>query len=761
MSCQLHDLMKTSSSLADEDEIIQLILADPDALQRRDDDSNLPLHLECKNKCRSAILLKCMDVYPEALQQLTKDNALPLHLLLLNRASSIEDALIMIDKYPEVLKVNVAQLFSSVFWLPIHIECKNRCRFAVLSKCIELYPESLTEAREQGFLPLHLLLSNPASCIEGALKMIEKYPEALRCKTWSYLSAPRGKYLPIHVECKNRCRYAILSKCIEYYPESLSEDNGESMLPLHMLITNPGSLSIDTISMVMCAYPEALQRKDEYSSLPIHTECSNQCRSAILSKCVELYPESLSVTSKYDSFPLHILLTNTASSIEDALMMIEKCPESLRCGNICFFSTGKILPIHIECRNRCRSAVLSKCIEIYPESLSVAIGSGSSPLHMLLRNTTSSIDAALMLIQKYPEALRRAETGGDRYLPIHIECANQSRAAILSKCIEIYPKSLSISGKNDSLPLHLLLANHSSSVGNAFMIIDKNPEALQCKECVDGSDDKYLPLHIECRYRCRPAILSKCIALYPEALSLSNQNGSLPLHLLLSNISSSVEAVTMVIEKCPTAVKCFETSYLSKKYLPIHIECRQQCRSVVLSKFIELYPESLSICDGDRQIPWTAALNGMYLSYEIIYMLRKSLFLLLSAHPAAFYHPSDDPLVNKLGIMQDPRCCRMILNLLPSCLSSAAHLQSCRDLNWQPRYSLLHLWLQLRVKIDQARAVSLEQLPSIKDRRMRLLMVKMLDESSLLRQFDIGEGYSINLGDGIGDLMLRFVVAYL
>jgi hypothetical protein len=80
-----------------------------------------------------------------------------------------------------------------------------------------------------------------------------------------------------------------------------------------------------------------------------------------------------------------------------------------------------------------------------------------------------------------------------------------------------------------------------------------------------------------------------------------------------------------------------------------------------------------------------------------IYQMREPSSIMLSAHPASFHHPPHDPLINKLPMMHDPPSVhhRMILNLLPSCLSSAAHEQSCRNLNWQPRCSLLQLWLKI------------------------------------------------------------------
>jgi hypothetical protein len=770
-SFPLHLLLANSESSVDV--ILLFISKYPDALRCQDVDGYLPLHLECERQCRSPVIAKCIELYPEALHVTAKDDALPLHLLLLNYLAFMADVLLMIEKYPEALRCGVRQYYSDARRLPIHLECKNSCRPAILSKCIELYPESLAEASEEAYLPLHLLLSNPVSSVEMALLMIERYPEALKLKTKSYVLA--CKYLPIHLECKNSCRTAILSKCIELYPESLAEDDGQHMLPLSKLLSN-SSASIDVILMVICAYPDALKCKEEPDLyLPIHVECANKSRSSIISKCIELYPESLSIASKNNSLPLHLLLTNNASSIEDALMMIDKYSEALHFQAISSYFNIKYLPIHVECKNRCRSAIISKCIELYPQSLSILSGSGTLPTHMLLQNPACSIEVAIMVIEAYPEALQSYEKPyytNELSLPLHIECKNQCRSAVISKCIELYPESLSIPTADNALPLHLLLRQPQSPTDAALLMIDKYPEALKSVETLLFSDDKILPIHLECEYQCRSAVLSKCIELYPASLSITGRNNSLPLHQLLSSSVSTIDDALMMIDKNPQALKHKNNSYYSTDmYLPIHIESSKGCRSAVLLKCIKLYPESLSVCDGDGDIPWTIALKKQFLfSYDIIRNLHMSLFTLLSAHPASFYHPPHDPLIDKLPMMKDPSSCRLILNLLPSCLSSAAHLQAYHDLNWQPRSSLLHLWLQIRLKSDQVKTKSLKQLLSmtepchelsLMDGGMRILMMKMLKESSLLVAIDGRLDYGVDLGDGIDDLMLRFIMAYL
>jgi hypothetical protein len=258
--------------------------------------------------------------------------------------------------------------------------------------------------------------------------------------------------LDIHEECKNRCRSSILLKYIELYPESLAQPNNEGDLPLHVLLWHEIS-GVDAFRMSMMMiekYPAALEHRNVFHRLPIHNECYSRCRSAIISKCINLYPESLARGDGHGDLPWHALLQNMISTTEDALLMIEKYPVALEHRNV-----FHRLPIHNECYSRCRSAIISKCIDLYPESLARGDGHGDLPL----QNMTSTAEDALMMMQKYPTALRHKEN--TLFLPIHMECRYRCRAAIIAKCIELYPECMDTG--NSNLAIYLIVKNSDSN----------------------------------------------------------------------------------------------------------------------------------------------------------------------------------------------------------------------------------------------------------------------------------------------------------
>jgi ankyrin repeat protein len=307
--------------------------------------------------------------------------------------------------------------------------------------------------------------------------------------------------------------------------------------------------------------------------------------------------------------------------------------------------------------------------------------------------------------------------------------------------------------------LHDLLRPYPS-VQDILQVIQDDSDAVRQK-------DEYgsLPIHYACTSQCKPSVMSKLLELYPESLAVSDGQGNLPLHCVLAFIFAPTAIALMMVEKYPDAIRHRN----AQRNLPIHIECSAQCRAIILSKCIELYPESLSLTGLLNNHPWSCALYGV--NYETIRRQRKALFILLSARPESFYHPPHYPFINQLVVWKDSQCRRIIFNLLPCCLSSAAHLQDYRDLNWRPRSSLLYLCLQFRSSHHRSDATSLEQdlnfpVPphelNTKFKSNIILLVKLMKRSCLVGSaIDASLGYGFHFGDDVGAVMLRFIISYL
>jgi hypothetical protein len=319
----------------------------------------------------------------------------------------------------------------------------------------------------------------------------------------------------------------------------------------------------------------------------------------------------------------------------------------------------------------------------------------ASPLHQCLYESDPE-EKVIECIERYPEALTIPDK--EYNLPIHIECLELCRLKVISKCIELRPESSAVeNGEQDSV-LHLILENkQQSTIAAVMLVIDKYPDALR-----HLNDRNSLPLHYECICCSRLPIIAKCIDLYPESLDMHDNMSHLPLHLLLRNTSSSTEVALYLIDRFPEALRRAECN----GNLPIHLECLFQCRIEVISKCLELYPDSARIPNDKEGMPFTIILHRaarlIWKAREVMRNHQKILSVILPLFPRAFYYPLDKPLVNDVPKYFGFK--RMVFNLLPSCLSFPEHshhhqiIQSYHDLNWEPRSPLLYLWLQLARK---------------------------------------------------------------
>jgi hypothetical protein len=136
------------------------------------------------------------------------------------------------------------------------------------------------------------------------------------------------------------------------------------------------------------------------------------------------------------------------------------------------------LPLHFECRRQCRSAIIIRCIDLYPESLAIADTYGDLPLHRLLWNKASSIDDMLMMIEKFPLALQHRSVEG--HMPLHIECSYQCRSPIILKCVQVYP--LAVDDKAVTLVISHIRRNNFHHYQPALSILfTARPDCLYGK----------------------------------------------------------------------------------------------------------------------------------------------------------------------------------------------------------------------------------------------------------------------------------------
>jgi hypothetical protein len=264
---------------------------------------------------------------------------------------------------------------------------------------------------------------------------------------------------------------------------------------------------------------------------------------------------------------------------------------------------------------------------------------------------------------------------------------------------QVHPQSDDAeSDEANILPLDLVFKYGSLSIENLLMIIEAYPAALQ-HENIHG----YLPVHVESLHECRASIIAKCIELYPESLHMPSCPGDFLLHCCQSNESSSVEVALMLMEKYPAELQH------TNKYddLPIHLECKKQCRVAVIRRCFEIYPHSvMEIEDGYihpmELILWRIGTTAnRYNTHRFIPVLS----FLVQVNPIAFVELVCSPRPNSSSLENyDLRMQRILMNLISGNMLSEEMRKVQRNFNWHPRSSLLYLMLQLVASVQKVKS---------------------------------------------------------
>jgi ankyrin repeat protein len=711
-------------------EVIKLLLsAYPEGISVKDWYGYLPIHLAARNNASVEVINIMLSAYPEGISMKNMRNSYPpLHLAARYNASN-EVVKLLLSAYPEGISVK-----DEDGYLPIHSAACN-ANVEVINILIAAYPEGLSIRNMVGNLPIHLAVEHNASD-EVVKLLLSAYPKGISMKNM------RNGYLPLHLAVEHNASDEVVKLLLSAYPEGISMKDRYGYLPIHLAVGNDASVQM--FNILLSAYPEGILLRSTRGDFPLHVECKLKCRSAVISKCIELCPKALTKVDENGCLPLHKLLAHKESSTSDALMMIEKYPAALQHQN-----NHRSLPIDIERWNQRRSSIISKCIQLFPETPMIE-GQVRLALEWLLTDVSSTSDT-LKMIERDPAALQQQDRFND--LPLHLECRNHCRSAIISKCIQLFPEAPRITDNTGNLPLHMLLEHDKSSIDDAYQSISSLIECYQAA-LQHKNNDGDLPLHIECKRRCRLSIISKCIELYPDALEVADSSLNLPLHLLLCNELSTVNEFLMMIDKYPAALEHRNDN----AQLPIHLECQYQCRSSIILACIELYPDTDCIfteADEDGNLPlhillsnksstvqdalmmidkYPAALqerkndDELPIHLECMNQCRSSIILkcielypgttdaiigninqnnfnrfipalliIFTANPMSLYNAN---ALIEHDIRTDPCYRRRILNRLPHHVFTPSHDSDYRELNWQPRAAMMMLMSQIQQELN-------------------------------------------------------------
>ncbi|KAG7369553.1 myosin head motor domain containing protein [Nitzschia inconspicua] len=242
-------------------------------------------------------------------------------------------------------------------------------------------------------------------------------------------------------------------------------------------------------------------------------------------------------------------------------------------------------------------AMVENILDKNPELAECPDGrSGELALHKIARHAgawTLLIDMVLVL---YPKALIHRDNMGA--LPIHHAAAHDNLPA-LEIIYSAYKEGINDTDKMGRLPIHVA-ANYDAVDAIKFLLA-KSPEgAYTMVYRPPHNSGGGLPLHIACRNHASIGVITALLAENFASAKRADENGDLPLHLLLR----CGEVVDPVVVK--TLLTCFSGAVTRTDMngdLPLAIAIKCQCSSTVTNAVLMQYPDAAGILNGDGHSP--------------------------------------------------------------------------------------------------------------------------------------------------------------
>jgi len=242
-------------------------------------------------------------------------------------------------------------------------------------------------------------------------------------------------------------------------------------------------------------------------------------------------------------------------------------------------------------------AMVENILDKHPELAEAPdLKSGELALHKIARHNgawTLLIDMVLVL---YPKALIHRDNMGA--LPIHHASAHDNLAA-LEIIYSAYKEGINDTDKMGRLPIHVA-ANYDAIDAIKFLL-SKSPEgAYTMVYRPPNNSGGGLPLHIACRNHASIGVITALLAENFASAKRTDENGDLPLHLLLR----CGEVVDPVVVK--TLLTCFAGAVSRTDMngdLPVATAIKYQCSSAVTNAIMMQYPEGAAVLNGEGHSP--------------------------------------------------------------------------------------------------------------------------------------------------------------
>jgi ankyrin repeat protein len=248
-------------------------------------------------------------------------------------------------------------------------------------------------------------------------------------------------------------------------------------------------------------------------------------------------------------------------------------------------------------------ALVEKMLDRYPELCAEEEPStGELALHVISRHAEAWSLLIDHVILQNPQALLHRDRMGA--LPLHHAAAHNSVAA-LEIVYMAYKEAVNQVDYRGRLPLHV--ASEFDALESVKFLLSTSPEsAYTMVHRPPSNSGGGLPLHVACRNFSSIGVITALLAENFASGKRTDENGDLPLHLILRGGGDEVDQVSV-----KTLLTCFSAAVSRTDMngdLPLAIALKHECSPLVLNYLLVQYPNAATALDGEGHSPLYLAL---------------------------------------------------------------------------------------------------------------------------------------------------------
>lgn len=604
------------------DLVFALLKENPLATAQKDKFGRLPLHLALITPVPppANIVSTMVKLYPRSARIKGLQGLTPLHMAVSYPMTSLDNVKVILEAYPEAVEVQDDD--SS---LPIHAAAwggdfpESR---AVIELLLKQNPSHLSISDGDDETILTLMAKYGRTSEEAVRFILEQDPKA----AYRERDEIEGNTVLHHsVTASFQQNNTIYKPFVEYHKDLLKKINRLGRLPIHVALQRCCASSEMVFDLIE-GFPQSASNRDGQGFLPLHHACNagvNDIR--IVEALLDKSPGSVKVeitTSRFDKgpLPLHLALAHGATQGEvystmNAVIeiLLASYPEAARIRD----PDSEILPMVQAFLSRRSASVLNTLMRQTPNEISTVVHvseggkqTSTTLLHLFAAQAHSYIgpkeisEIVANFATHDPKLFRKTDTDGR--LPLHmvwmqLQTIEESRQVLVDALLSKNPDAVHVADNDNALPLTYIARTRDlvgferifplnpfaaavkstdgmyplhvlcdfGATGSLSESIDKMITALlnQHSAAAGEADQKgNLPLHFLCKTagagHVETHTLQKLVAAYPEALTIADENGMLPLQLAVLAATASDDLqehdywaalVDFLVEACPSA----------------------------------------------------------------------------------------------------------------------------------------------------------------------------------------------------------------